>query len=648
MKIQRIFLIASLFLGLESVVFSISTTCKQNDTNQIIFEMSGILKNKPYDAIFSVQSTGTQKKIALNRQEKFVYTTAKTFFDSSKKQMVDLVIPNYFGTNENYSYKCEFKPSQMVVKTGSLMVKTNATQDKQSDQINQSQKIGMDRRKLEKYADQQARTVANRIVKSYGSQENYKYNFVKGLNSGYISSKIFNKSSTLYSSGFQDGVNKGISDGERMGRDAAYKESRNTAKQVARDRHKAAVHKGGYVDYSAPRINTAFDAHKITNQIYDIERNLNDKIRIIDSDLIVELKSQRFGSDYQIHFIYDDRFSISNWIKYNGKYNYVESYFSDEHAFNEWKRNGFGGPYDFHLYEKMSSYEKRSFESEFKRVYKNVINEKLEAAIKEDNSVAYTRGIFWGAKLGNEESYLNGYKSGIENSLLEHAYRAFNDAYSACFEQDFYEAMREIDEKVVLDLHAEVRPSPKEAGSFDVVLYVENYGGASSFESIVSMTSSAFRQKNISKIPSITDKSSNTYTFQDVLVINNDILADKSYTIEFEIEDQKIQVTMNLGFPYFLSQWPMAKDSQTKLIIKESILKSILKEWDENHGTFAEDIYAQSLPSRSFLGILVDQALTNDPSLRTLHKDIHNLDRSGSWIHFNKNSSFMKILNKIE
>ena len=72
-------------------------------------------------------------------------------------------------------------------------------------------------------------------------------------------------------------------------------------------------------------------------------------------------------------------------------------------------------------------------------------------------------------------------------------------------------------------------------------------------------------------------------------------------------------------------------------------------EWEKNHSVFQGDIYAKSLSDRSSsnLGKMLsfsESSNYNREILRPLLRKIKQANRSGSWLHWNKNASFNKLL----
>lgn len=508
----------------------------------------------------------------------------------------------------------------------------------------------LDQKKLENYAQQQARTVANRVVSSFGAQENYKYNFIKGLKQGYASAKIFSPVSSNYNQGYIAGKIEGKSKGQKIGRDYAYKEANTRAQESAISRHKLAI-STGFVDYNVRIPSNVFVASRIANEVFDLEKHLQEKVRLIDSDLRVELKKNTFGKDFVVDFQFDNNFSLSRWISLDGKYKYVDSYFADDHAFNEWKGNGLGGSYDYHLYKKMTNSEKIAFEQHFKKIYRNVINEKLENRIQKTNNAALLRGIFWGTKIGNDEAYLNGFKTGLETKIEKHASKSFNQLFPDYFNSFFMHWMHYFDSNLAFDIEAQLIPSQKQAGLFSISGKIINYSGAIDINLPLNLTSTVLNQTQPLRIAGIYPHSIEKFELEDILQIKDKILPNKNYEVILKIGSQKKALLLNINFTYLLEQFSSFDESNSQNILKTSILNTIKSEWDNNHSTFDEDIYQASISNlnRSYLGQLILFTQNNNcPQLNYLYHEISKLNRSGSWLHFNKNKSFLNLLEKLK
>jgi len=89
-------------------------------------------------------------------------------------------------------------------------------------------------KKIRDYADQQARTVANRISNTYGKLENWRYNFSEGFWAGFAGFNV-GSSTSDYESGRAEGVSWGQQNGSEAGESEGRQQGRTLGNREARN-----------------------------------------------------------------------------------------------------------------------------------------------------------------------------------------------------------------------------------------------------------------------------------------------------------------------------------------------------------------------------------------------------------------------------
>ncbi len=119
--------------------------------------------------------------------------------------------------------------------------------------------------KIKDYADQQARTVANRIALTYGKRENFRFNFVNGLWNGYNLYRVFENRNQngwgVYQEGLEFGKSKGYQTGKSAGISDAQTIGQSKGANEAHSRFVQAVNTGD--------LNTSLEDSSIQTPAYN-------------------------------------------------------------------------------------------------------------------------------------------------------------------------------------------------------------------------------------------------------------------------------------------------------------------------------------------------------------------------------------------
>lgn len=292
---------------------------------------------------------------------------------------------------------------------------------------------------LRAYADQQARTVANRVVATYGALEKWKYNFTMGY---WLGVSEFDRSG-LAQQTFDRGVADGMASGGSAGYAAGAVQGKSSGSQngdaEARERFRAVVNTSKVPDtaigsVSIPGFGGVSAPANACNTFSGYSSTL-------EGQLAQEMRNVRFGTDEWGYLVYDPSvYSLTFKEIYGwgaGQYEFTDSYFREDYAWNEWFNNDLGGKYDKTNYRKLGDDQRADFRREFKSVYDNVIDEKFYRKKTERNLEAYLRGQYYGAELSKKKKYDAGCDAGYASAYVPQSVRGFNSAYENGYRSGF-------------------------------------------------------------------------------------------------------------------------------------------------------------------------------------------------------------------
>lgn len=634
---------------------SITVDCSTNGSGQYVITLDNTDTSKDYDAIFSIPRTGKTKKIELHRQKKTTYTVGKNLCDTNQDKVIELVIPNYYGHDNNFSYTCHYElPAYTVEPTAPPHHFDQTHHFAAAKDSSQNQGAGKESQlgntKIDNYADQQARTVANRIAESFGRQERYKASLVSGLNSGYSLNRVFTLSNSEYSRGFEVARSAARRNAESIAVQTAKKDADQQAQQTARAKHVAAVFQNGYVDPSFTRpIETFRPSAVLTDVSFTLKAELANKQRDLWTRMDRELRATRFGDElFSVLFDVRDDFTLSTILGLDGHYEFVDSYFKDERAWREWQENGLGGKYDFNLYKKMGLAEKTRFESQFKSVYRTVLRDKILAKLNERDSQAYERGLFWGLELAKEESYLHGYSDGLSSALEREARAIYDNAFETEYERRFHDWMRHYENSAELSFELKLEKS-NTPGCFSLTGTVMNIGGRAEIGSALTLNDNTHFSLDPTQSFNVVGHSQRNFHFEKALKISSPLMADRTYDIPFRLGSNLRQSQIRFSFPEILELFYTTDDLKLRGFVRDSIVMNIHNEWENNNGIWQRDLWeeARHNPDVSYLGQLVNSSKRGNLDTSDLYRRIRSLSRSGTWLHYNKDYSFTTLLDEM-
>lgn len=296
----------------------------------------------------------------------------------------------------------------------------------------------MDPAKLREYGEVQARTVANRVANTYGELERWKYSFTMGYWNGIDD---FNGSYTaraVFDSARADGRASGGAPGYNAGFQEATGQAGTRGTNDAAARFRAVVNQATQPDLTIPNIGTpAFGGlnaplnacSTVTSTIASLENRLSSEMRVI-----------QFGDDdgYLVYdaTAYSIRFHDLNVWGHNS-YNFVDSWFRKDYAWQEWTNNDLNGKYNKVNYRKMQSDQQAEFRRVFENIYDRVIDEKYYRKQKTPNYSAFARGQWYGKEIATRQTYDQGCNTGYAESYAAASVNGHRAAYVPAFRAHF-------------------------------------------------------------------------------------------------------------------------------------------------------------------------------------------------------------------
>lgn len=292
--------------------------------------------------------------------------------------------------------------------------------------------------KLRNYADQQARSVANRVADTFGMRENWKYNFSTGFWQGYSDYKLFGEGAfgrVNYNRGLTEGKSQGGQDGYSKGERQAREKAESLVGSDVRSRFVSIVDAN-----REPDLRVRLPEHSYSGADGTVDSSFVDnKLHEVDSAFQKELATMRWTSEnFELRYNEDsDTWTIRNVFSRQGKYEFNRKWFWGDYAYGEWKNNRLGGSYDYNLWKKMDANEKDRFERRFKKTYENVIDEKFWQKRTQANPIAQARGYFYGQTIGAQEAYQEGWNKGYQTSYRSASIRGFDNIFESTYRDMF-------------------------------------------------------------------------------------------------------------------------------------------------------------------------------------------------------------------
>ncbi|MCM2280761.1 MAG: hypothetical protein NDI61_02815 [Bdellovibrionaceae bacterium] len=316
--------------------------------------------------------------------------------------------------------------------------------------------------KVRQTAENQARFFANRVVIVYGSQENYRYNYYRGLRQGidlYNWSTVSGVQHTYEfregaARGQQDGASEGFAAGQYQGGNRGNSQGRADAfqrYQVVVDQNRApdtelripAIHFGGLTaSRSTP--------------------SMEDRLSQMESLVRSELGRLRFGdADYAHQVEWDEYWSprtMYGWSDY--RYDLVRDWYREDRAFDLYRRRALGGNYGSSLEylerisdpakTKNASEARNAYERSFKSEYNQVIDNKWRSAVTAPNHPAQTFGLHIGQQAAREHTREMGYNWAYATAYQNASLQSYEPAFTQSYRDGFEATVRQYEANAML------------------------------------------------------------------------------------------------------------------------------------------------------------------------------------------------------
>ncbi|MCB9094487.1 MAG: hypothetical protein H6621_05390 [Halobacteriovoraceae bacterium] len=629
MKLFMFFLtfITSFAVSAQSLQF------KNLDAGQVLVKGSGF--NKAYDVNFYKYSDYLDQ-IKMNSNGSFSYTTPRNTFQHGNKMVVKVL--NYNGSGNHYERSWEYRKP------------TGGQGGEQSQEIPYE--------KLKNYANQQARTVANRVVNTYGEREKFKYNLVAGFWDGYELYRLYNGRGAYgygaYHKGLANGRDIGKREGYRKGRDAASSEATLSAYSAVKAKFVAAVDTGHSpeLSYSIPVVN--YDGIPGDYYVPTVE----EKLKELESDFRYKISVYRWAYDDYVLDTWGNDWTLRRIYTYNGTYEFVDSWFRSDYAYDEWKDNRLGGKYDYNIYKKLSSDQKYEYKKIFKSIYDDVIDSKFYRKKTERNPIAYALGQNYGYDVGREMAYQEGVRDGILDTHRASSIKGFEDNYAKFWEDSFIGYVEKFQNNPVLEvLDANVVGLFIPTGEIGVTIKkMRNIGGVDfngtaylSGESVDSVK----KLYNL-KLEALTSNLGKEINFDVMAKINNGAKPDAKNVVTLHLGDFAFNLSYEMGWENILEAFAHDNLSSSQVATVESyLLKQVSAEWSTAISTVKHNPY-KSNPNETLIGRVANYVTKNSDSREKFSdfsekaKEIPGTVYKIQFAKAAKKKAYMNLVNKIQ
>lgn len=306
------------------------------------------------------------------------------------------------------------------------------------------------------YANQQARTVANRVAETYGKRENWRYNFVRGFWHGLDQIRGSFSQYFEYRQGKEEGAREAETAGYQAGARRADEIQGPLAKAEVRKRYLSIVDTHESVDTREPDLledgfsgitGNAPSTHSGDYYVSELESSFASELRGLRFSYDgYDLDYSDWGLSWNLRNIYD--------LSGSSSYRWYDDWTSGSFAFDVWRNGRMGGRYDYNPWEKMNSSQRNSYERQFKSVYEDVIGEKYSRVRDRHNSSAYSSGESYGVRVGRKEARDRGYNEGYTGGFREASTRGYRENYQRAYNETFRKEVRYYESRPVIEIES--------------------------------------------------------------------------------------------------------------------------------------------------------------------------------------------------
>ncbi|MBC7384697.1 MAG: hypothetical protein H7301_00865 [Cryobacterium sp.] len=481
---------------------------------------------------------------------------------------------------------------------------------------------------LREYANQQSRTVANRVVNTFGKLERWKYNFVVGYWMGISGYPVYPGTSeyrdgSTYGTG--EGRSRGFSDGSSIGNSAAM----TSGSTAARDRFYAIVNTNQEPDLSVPHAQrpafnglsvpaTSCEATK--TEVGSLDSQLESELRMLswsDGSLVVSYGSYSNLYDLRLSSIYE---SSSNSYSYS----FVDSWSRSDYAWSEWLNNHLGGGYDANNYNKLSASQQATFRSYFSQIYDSVIDEKYTRVRTSVEPLALARGQWYGLTIARKKNFDQGCLDGFNRIYGNASIQGFNSGFTqAVFSSSFRSSANGYMNNPVLLFDGVKIVDENRNGVFELgeavgifVAKEANVGRVDARSIPISLVGQGLDRMASSASVSVPRSSSREVNqiAPGLARVRMDVIADQSNAVQVYIGKSLVaNLTYAVSWKSAIQALATARASDSSTAtLKNFVLKNISDEYTKAEAA-ENDLYSFKSPQRSKLRDLVSFYATLKP-----------------------------------
>lgn len=455
-------------------------------------------------------------------------------------------------------------------------------------------------REISEYANQQARTVANRVAKTYGQLENWKYNFYEGYWDGIDSYGDLGRGRDYdegYSSGSDQGRNQGYADGMQQG----TRDGEAAGGAEAKSRFVAVVNTDREPNLNLDPVSEPFYGG-LSSQITRSTRTEAAMSRY-DSSLESELAALSWeDGGYRLRYENGEyRLRLSEISRGSrGGYRFTDSWFREEYAYEEWKANRLGGGYDYNLYNKMTESERSRFAGYFRQIYDGVIDEKFNRVKFARNGSARSRGFWYGREMATYIAYDRGYTHGYNKSYASASIPGYRAGFPAAYVAGFRSKANYYMNNPAILVSGVRLIDGNGNGAFElgerigvVIGKVTNIGRVAAQNVVVQLTGASIDTIGSSSITIERSISRDVnQAVPDLAQIKMDVIADQRQAIKLRVGDQSSDLGFTVSWEGGIAALAeLTNESSEAASLKKFIFENVKAEWTQNESAKNKDAY---------------------------------------------------------
>jgi hypothetical protein len=453
----------------------------------------------------------------------------------------------------------------------------------------------MSESELREYANQQARTVANRVVKTYGELEKWKYNFTIGYWQGIDDYNGSYRARVDFDDGAVSGRSRGGNEGYVAGQNQGSGSGSSAGSSAAVSRFRAIVNTGKEPNVELPAVTVpsfggltapADACNSVNTKTNELESQLSAEMRRLtfcDTDLGEYGCLQYDATAYSIRLQ-----EIYGWGK--NTYHFVDSWFRADYAWSEWANNDLGGRYNKTNYRKLQSDQQSDFRRYFESIYNDVIDEKYLRKKTEYNSTARSRGQWYGVEIAARQSYDRGCNQAYAEGYTPASVNGFRTTYENAYRTSFDGTVRTYKTRPVATIDGIRLVDGNGNGVFElgenvgiVIGNVTNLGRVAAKDLPIRMSGDGLQ--SLANRESITIEASTSMTVNKVAPnlaqVRMDVTADRDNLVQVAVGEHTQQLSYLVSWKGSIQALATASSSEATSL-KQFVLKNIQDEYTAN------------------------------------------------------------------